>query len=207
MGSKSNIDYTFKHCRKGHYYQGDECPYCKAQKQSFEVFKQCPNGHYYRGDYCPYCKEDNQSFEDGFELHDGGDMIGSRDKVCINGHFYSPHHRCCPYCGENVVKENVDVTTANRTLLKIEFVFEITIEIERFPAFQTKILKLFYTEGFNKTRGYYGLFHPDLGICNIVGQKARIGNKDFSANEFIKWIDVIIDDMSDIVSIKKQYGV
>lgn len=45
-------EYTFKHCPKGHYYQGDECPYCK---QMADKFKQCLNGHYYKGVECPYC--------------------------------------------------------------------------------------------------------------------------------------------------------
>lgn len=70
MESKSNIDYTFKHCRKGHYYQGGECPYCKAQKQSFEDvadrddaihnLKTCINGHAYGKSVprCPYCGEE-----------------------------------------------------------------------------------------------------------------------------------------------------
>lgn len=60
-------EYTFKHCRKGHYYQGEECPYCKAQQTPFgnncknERYDMnvCPNGHaYYKNLYpCPYCGE------------------------------------------------------------------------------------------------------------------------------------------------------
>lgn len=65
MKSRNNIDYMFKHCRKGHYYQGEEFPYCKNQNQSFEditycnsmrYVKTCLNGHAYEKDNlrCPY---------------------------------------------------------------------------------------------------------------------------------------------------------
>jgi len=62
-------EYTFKHCPKGHYYQGEECPYCKAQATPFGIdnsnqaelydMNVCPNGHaYYKHDLCcPYCGE------------------------------------------------------------------------------------------------------------------------------------------------------
>lgn len=61
-------EYTFKHCPKGHYYQGEECPYCKAQTTPFEgkgnnnslhYMNGCPNGHAYdrRLFCCPYCGE------------------------------------------------------------------------------------------------------------------------------------------------------
>lgn len=67
MGSKSNIDYTFKHCRKGHYYQGDECPFCNKIQQftannavKMSNMKVCINGHAYdrNMELCPYCGED-----------------------------------------------------------------------------------------------------------------------------------------------------
>jgi len=62
-------EYTFKHCPKGHYYQGEECPYCKAQTTPFGInssdqaerydMNVCPNGHAYYKDSCccPYCGE------------------------------------------------------------------------------------------------------------------------------------------------------
>lgn len=60
-------EYTFKHCSKGHYYQGEECPYCKAQSTPFihecnnqpksYYYNGCSNGHAYNKDLfcCPYC--------------------------------------------------------------------------------------------------------------------------------------------------------
>lgn len=66
MESKSNFDYTFKQCSNGHYYQGEECPYCKSQDNLEDIpdgvkhiVKLCPNKHCFEQDlqYCPYCGE------------------------------------------------------------------------------------------------------------------------------------------------------
>lgn len=76
-------EYTFKHCPKGHYYQGDECPYCKAQLTPFDRKKKDSHQerHYMNG--------------------------------CPNGHAYDKQLFCCPYCGEKtVVNERVDMVTA-----------------------------------------------------------------------------------------------
>lgn len=32
-------EYTFKHCSNGHYYQEDECPYCKAKESELKIKK------------------------------------------------------------------------------------------------------------------------------------------------------------------------
>lgn len=76
-------EYTFKHCPKGHYYQGEECPYCKTQMTPLEV------------------KSNNS--------HQGRHYMNG----CPNGHAYDKHLFRCPYCGEKkVVNERVDMITA-----------------------------------------------------------------------------------------------
>ncbi len=47
-------EYTFKHCPKGHYYQGDECPYCKAQSTPLNEISRLDiswTQHTHRGSY------------------------------------------------------------------------------------------------------------------------------------------------------------
>lgn len=43
----------FKQCPNGHYYQGDNCPYCKTYYKN-NIVKICNNHHAYTLDY-PYC--------------------------------------------------------------------------------------------------------------------------------------------------------
>jgi len=58
-------EYTFKHCPKGHYYQGNKCPYCKAQTTPLEEPLEVV-------------------VVDKFDH-------SSHPKVCYNGHVYGPH--------------------------------------------------------------------------------------------------------------------
>lgn len=116
MGSKGNIDYTFKHCRKGHYYQGNECPYCKAQKQSFE----------------------------DVAVHDE-DHMGNM-KACINGHAYFKSAPRCPYCGEEKVLGTADMMTAWMCELSIEFGSEIAVQIDSYPVVKASLLEISYLQ-------------------------------------------------------------
>lgn len=116
MGSKSNFDYTFKHCRKGHYYQGDECPFCKAQKQSFEDFADHDEDHM-------------------------GNM-----KACINGHAYFKSAPRCPYCGEEKVLGSADMITAWMCELSIEFGSEIAVQIDNYPVVKVSKLEIWFAQ-------------------------------------------------------------
>ena len=76
-------EYTFKHCPKGHYYQGEECPYCKTH-------------------ITPFGDKNNYSHQERYYMNG-----------CPNGHAYDKHLFCCPYCGEKeVTNERVDMITA-----------------------------------------------------------------------------------------------
>lgn len=121
MGSKSNIDYTFKHCRKGHYYQGDECPYCKAQKQSLEDV----TGH------------------DEDSMHNM--------KTCMNGHAYYKSALRCPYCGEEKVCGTADMVTAWICELSLEFGSEIAVQIDNYPITKASKLKISYAQHTHRT--------------------------------------------------------
>ena len=48
---------TMKVCPNGHYYQGEECPYCEMQNNRYKEYKVCKNNHIYetKEDRCPYC--------------------------------------------------------------------------------------------------------------------------------------------------------
>ena len=93
-------EYTFKHCHKGHYYQGVECPYCKTQSTPFDEKSNnnIPMSYYMNG--------------------------------CPNGHAYDNHLFCCPYCGEQKVgNECVDMITAFRGELSIGLKHETPIKV------------------------------------------------------------------------------
>ena len=56
------------------------------------TFKHCPKGHYYQGNKCPYCKTQTTPLEEPLEVVvvDKFDH-SSHPKVCYNGHVYGPH--------------------------------------------------------------------------------------------------------------------
>lgn len=115
------MDYTFKHCRKGHYYQGDECPYCKAQKQSFENV--------------------TEHSIDG--MHDL--------KTCKNGHAYGKDAPRCPYCGEEEVCGFDDQSTALLCELFLEFRSEIIVQIDNHPIIKSSKLDISYLQHTHRT--------------------------------------------------------
>lgn len=67
------MDCTFKQCPNGHYYRGDECPYCIV-KNNFEdipskvehIMKACSNKHCFEQylQCCPYCGETEEVSHD-----------------------------------------------------------------------------------------------------------------------------------------------
>lgn len=55
-----NNNETLKHCPNGHYYEGEECPYCIKfgfERVEEKEYKVCKNNHIYetKEDTCPYC--------------------------------------------------------------------------------------------------------------------------------------------------------
>lgn len=93
-------EYTFRHCSKGHYYQGEECPYCKTHMTPFE-------------------DKNNYSYQERHYMNG-----------CPNGHAYNKQLFCCPYCGEKrVVDERVDMITAWIGNLSIGLKQETSIKV------------------------------------------------------------------------------
>lgn len=107
-------EYTFKHCHKGHYYQGEECPYCKAQTTP----------------------HDNTVEEPVQDL--------SQVKICPNSHAYGPRLNCCPYCGETKVCGRANIVTAWPGTLKIVFNREICVKINNNSETKVSELEIGY---------------------------------------------------------------
>ncbi len=180
-------EYTFKHCPKGHYYQGDECPYCKAQ--TAKEFKLCSKGHYYQGDECPYCKVQTvEKFKDRYYPLD--DIIVfeedlSHMKTCPNGHAYGSRLNHCPYCGETEVCGRADLITSLPGSLKLVFDRETCIKINN--GIENKVSELeirySYINGYKTDYRIVGL--PDFNYNSII----KIGRQLFAGEEFIKYVD------------------
>lgn len=67
------MDCTFKKCPNGHYYQGDECPFCIVQNNLEDIpgkvehiMKACSNKHCFEQylQCCPYCGETEEVSHD-----------------------------------------------------------------------------------------------------------------------------------------------
>lgn len=109
-------EHTFKHCQKGHYYQGDECPYCKSLMPMHETKAiniprpsecvGCPNRHAYnrRLFCCPYCGE------------------------------------------TKVTSQHVDILTAWARYISIELWRSIPIKVDRNPIINTSRLEISWLE-------------------------------------------------------------
>ncbi len=155
-------EYTFKHCPKGHYYQGDECPYCKAQMA--DKFKQCSNGHYYQGDECPYCKvQTDEKFKDRYYPLD--DILVEEElghlKTCPNGHAYELQLNYCPYCGETEACGQADLSGLSGSL-KFVFNRETFIKINNGIGNKVSELEISYlgSSGYKTDYRIVGL--PDI---------------------------------------------
>ena len=107
-------EYTFKHCPKGHYYQGDECPYCKRQEAPFnDALEDCPFPH--------------------------PDV-----KVCPRGHAYSIQLNRCPYCGEIKIVRYWDMRTAWLCSLIITFMDETIVQVDGISLGESTTLEIDY---------------------------------------------------------------
>lgn len=84
----------FKKCPNGHFYEGDNCPYCEdVKKKPINMVKVCPNRHAYNVGHsmCPIC--DSTAVIDQYES--GHDTIEAHpirfvnpQTVKVNGQYY-----------------------------------------------------------------------------------------------------------------------
>ena len=186
--------YTFRHCPKGHYYQGDECPYCKAQMAN--KLKECPNGHYYQGDACPYCKHEPERPEavliDDLFVHHGQDGRG-----CPNGHAYDKRLSCCPYCGEiEVDGVRIElVSTVLRCNLSIGLKREMSIRLDGKLIGNTSRIDVSWNQfvRYRHRNGYTISCLPNFDYKS----KIEIGGIEYTGKQIINLIDYLIDNVKD----------
>ncbi len=166
-------EYTFKHCPKGHYYQGEECPYCKAQTS--------PVSRFVEKDTC----------------------APSRMKVCPNNHGYSQSLSCCPYCGKAEIVRyiNGDKTirfrSLNIPLKKVCFVHCEGNPQEVIPEenlFKIATLKTTCLEdiryGIRFNYAIDGAYENPFWGSNCI---ISIGEAHYTVKEFISWVDLLLN--------------
>lgn len=132
-------EYTFKHCPKGHYYQGEECPYCKAQATSFNK------------------KSDVE--EPATTL--------AKCKLCPRSHAYI-RENCCPYCGETKVIGYCSMITAFSASLKIIFNTACTVRLDDACIKEVSELKVNYLEYAGHTTWYHIEGFPSFNYKSII---------------------------------------
>lgn len=105
--------------------------------------KQCSRGHYYQGEVCPYCNTKSKPFDDIIDAPVGHtwDM-----NVCHNGYAYGEHLNCCPYCGEKEVFDHADMCSLWIGTLKIMLGYEASIKIDKHPECRMKTLEEGYLQ-------------------------------------------------------------
>ncbi len=151
-------EYTFKHCPKGHYYQGDECPYCKAQTTPLE----------------------RTVVEE--PVHDLAHL-----KTCPNGHAYSVQLNFCPYCGETKVCGQTDLMTGWPGLLKFVFDEETSVKISNYTEEYVRELEVRYLyRGFYKTSySIVGLQNFDYRTMIKIGGRMFTGKEFIKYIDFM----------------------
>ena len=158
-------------------------------------FKLCPNGHYYQEDECPYCKEQNLSVET--PLLDDIPRPQHDWCICPNGHGYSQSQSHCPYCGETEIVKKVVCPTMLYYRVSIELPYGCTsIQVDSNPEFELRVLTIALNP--YGGRSAYSICISSINYYSIgVNSIIRIGSSQFTGKKFIEWIDRLIDNIYD----------
>ena len=150
-------EYTFKHCHKGHYYQGEECPYCKAQTTPYDNIVEEP-------------------------VQDMGHL-----KTCPNGHAYGPRLNYCPYCGETEVCGQIDLVTGWPGVLKFVFDRELFVRINNNSEKTVSELEIgyLYGGGYNTYYGIVGLSDFNYKSIIQIGRHTFTGKEFIKCVDFM----------------------
>ena len=159
----------FKQCPKGHYYQGDHCPYCRTKKQRNNIIhKVCANGHCYEHNLtmCPYC--------------DDKEVVDYVKNIMEETVHFIPIHII-----ENE-KNNVEDYGKNITITVNDRVIENYECIYVFTSFSTG-----YKLSYEITSD---LFSKDGHLAIKPDDKILIGRTALTGKEFIKLCDIVINN-------------
>lgn len=157
-------------------------------------FKLCPNGHYYQGDECPYCKEQNLSVET--PLLDDIPRPQHDWCLCPNGHGYSQNKSYCPYCGETEIVKKVVSPTMLIYHVSMELPYGSTsIQIDGYPERELRELTIGLSP--YGGRSNYSICISSINYFIGVNSIIRIGRSQFTGKKFIEWIDRLIDNIYD----------
>lgn len=150
-------------------------------------FKQCPNGHYYQGEECPYCNAepltDDSKVEDSTgNLSNTGNL--SRMKVCPHDHAYNIQLDCCPYCGETRVTDYWDMCTSWFGSVMIYTHGNTLVQIDGKSIDLASPIEISYLQHRYIT-GYEICGAPPFNYRSVI----KIGQTVFSGKEFINLVE------------------
>lgn len=157
-------------------------------------FKLCPNGHYYQGDECPYCKEQNLSAE--VPLLDDITPPQQDWCICPNGHGYSQSQSHCPYCGETEIVKKVVCPTMLIYHVSMELPYGRTsIQIDDYPKQELRVLTIAFSP--YGGRSNYSICISSIDYPIRFNSIIRMGKSQITGKKFIEWIDRLIDHIYD----------
>lgn len=131
-----------------------------------KTFRQCPNGHWYQGLECPYCKaKNNESHDDNVISPQLG---ASKDKICPHGHSYGRQLNCCPYCGEEeiVAFTNIGEQTLWPASLIITFNHSIVVCVDGAQIKKGFLLEVNYHGVRDRTD--YRIFESPINYKSVI---------------------------------------
>lgn len=167
----------FKKCPNGHYYQGDECPFCSndsSNKKDDSKMKVCANQHAYDYDLdvCPFCGDSKV------------DTIidGDEERLLIYKMFIVPKNN-----GELIRITYTTKSGIATTITIFEFDKSLTIDVGLLGNFI-----LYYSFDPDSFKDYKGII-PEVEDCAF-----EIGEDKMTSKDFIAKIDELM---------KKEIGI
>lgn len=164
-------------------------------------FMQCTNGHYYQGDECPYCKQTNTQIKYK-PFYDDVPYASPGSKVCPEGHCYT-NSSVCPYCGDERVVGNADMHTGNGYDIIVrsgEQVLKIAIGGQEINC-HTLHIGYWVWNWAKRHKSSYCIERYNEPIYINAASRIQIGNVSLTGKEFIKMCDVIIDNRLSIIGL------
>ena len=201
----------YKLCDNGHYYQEDECPYCKRLNTSGIIhrdpiivdlfddeekmyddqieYKLCASGHYYRGDNCPYCPQQEPA----------GKRFIRYEKSCPNRHAYDAQEQECPICGS---KEVVSEYEYRKDTIENQYVIfdvpEVNVNGER--IYGVKKVLVYVVRGNRYNYAFIDQMRKEHSFD--PGDDIQIGVTRLKGREIMRMCDMAMDNNLSVLNIK-----
>lgn len=201
----------YKLCANGHYYQGDNCPYCNgflliggrlrgrlywksgepwriketgdtdADDGIVGEYKQCNSGHYYKGDFCPYCPQ---------QWLPEKELVRYK-KSCPNRHAYDAQEQECPICGS---KDVVSEYESGRDTVESQYVvFDVPeVKINGESIYGVQKILVYVSRG--NRDDYCFIDHMKKEYSFEPGDDMQIGETRLKGKEIMRVCDMALDN-------------